>query len=553
MAKKKSSAAAAGGIFDGEPAALPANVNGGILTLEHVGPVDEVQVPLMPGRVTLLTGSNGAGKSKTLKGINYWAGVDDSEGLSPRDGSERGRISGFGVEAHFTLKRNWRTGNLDILVVEEGFSLARFVRPPHQSAESNDKQRLKDLANVLDVRINQDALFELMGGAAVYKRIVSEKTLKEKEVSAFLASLKRDCDKAGLEDEKLAAVIEGEANTLEDTLPETTEGETDSEVLSAELAAAHNAKTDLEQKAKLAEESKRLAELARATIALGQGVTVDEAQSVLDDANGEVAECEGMIEELERGLERERQRLVELNRRKVDAERDLAEANSRRDQIAEAQQSIESAVVAPTDQDFESVERRIVAADAAYQLGVKLREAANTRAKIEEKRQEAKATAEEAARLRNVAQAVFGLLVDPINKTGCGIEVDELDRLVVVNHPIRGRCYVNDLSPGEAWQLVIKMIVKIVGAEETPAIVAIPQEALEGLDPMGLKMFVDEVAKTKLMIVTGHASATVRIGADGQETFEADHVGAKIVENWRDLMADHGVQVIEGNQSEDRK
>src|SRR5690606_25504542 len=138
----------------------------------------------------------------------------------------------------------------------------------------------------------------------------------------------------------------------------------------------------------------------------------------------------------------------------------------------------------------------IKAAEDAVALGAKIRDAADIRKKIEAKRAEASEAAAEAVGLRDAAKRTLSLLVDPINELQCGIEIDEHMRLIYTDHPTRGQWPVEDLSPGGACALVIRLISRIVGSD-VDTFVSIPQEDLEGLDPINLRMLIEEVANNR--------------------------------------------------------
>lgn len=532
-----------------------------VVEIENYKAILQARFVFQPGKITVAYGSNGAGKSESLEAVNVATGVLGTDVVGLRDGAERGFIRGFGREAKFTLKRCSITGEVDIFVVEEGFSLAQFVRPGYKTAESNDKQRLKDLASILGIEINPEEVYRLVGGfdeerealadlpevdraaalekikqreRAVYKSIVSEKTSKAKDPAEYVAALKADCDRVALEHEKTAIQLGGEANALEDTLPAHPEGaETDAEVLSNRVANAVNAKRELQRRDESATDAERLAKEAERILQAGQGQTVAEAQKLVDGAKEEVDESEKLIADMEASLGRERVRLEGLKRRLSDLETAKTAAEERQQELDGARQALQSAIVRPTAQEWTDAEAEIKAAEDAATLGAKLREAADTRQKIADKRKEIQELNREAESLRAAAKSAIGLLVDPINALHCGIEIDANWRLIYVEHPTRegGRCPVEELSPGEAWALVIRLIVGVVGGNDIPAIMTIPQEALEGLDPINLRMFIEEIGKTQLMVFVAKATATETPDGD----LVRDGVISKLVETWKDL------------------
>lgn len=529
------------------------------LLIQNIGPIELARFPFQPGRITVAYGSNGAGKSESQAAFNAVAGLG-TDGVTVRDGCEAGRISGFGREVKFTLKRCTPTGEIGVYVIEEGFSLARFVRPGFKDPAANDRQRLKDLASVLGIEIPQEKVWQLVGGfeeerrkieesdepidkkaealtvikakeRKVYNAIVSEKTTKAKDPAEYVAALKADCDRVALENEKTVLILKSEANGLEDTLPKFPEGTvTDAEVLSAKLADAVQAKRELERRKETADDAERLAKEAERIMAAGQGQTPEAAEQLIVAAKAEIDESEKLILEAEAILNRERTRLEGLKRRLADAEKAKQEAIGRQQEIQGARAALQQKINRPSDTEWSTAESAIKAAEEALALGSKIREADRTRQIIADKRAEADEIAAEAEALRAAAKGVVGLLVEPINELHCGIEIDEANRLVFTEHPVRGRCYVEELSSGEAWTLVLRLLVKVVG-NDIPAIVSIEQSALEGLDGIALKMFVDEVAKTKLMPFV--AKATAKELENGELVREP--VFGKLVDHWRDL------------------
>lgn len=502
------------------------------VVIENVGPIKRAVIPFAPGCVTVLEGTNGAGKSETLEAINALAGLG-TDGLTIRDGAEEGFIAGFGCQVKLTARQSRRTGQIDILVVEEGFSLAGFVRPGLKGAEANDRRRLQDLASVLGVKVEQEAVYDLLGGfdgpyegepavftekrrlesrgegRGLYRDVVTEKTIKATDPAAYVASLKRDLDAAALEWEKEANVWEGEAGGMEATLPPEDQlaGESDPDILREAVTLATNAKHELERLKQTADQMKALAEEARAVLNAGQGETVEAAQAEQNRIFLLHSESYKMVQDLEKALRDEQVRLEGLGRDLDAANARVESAEDRAKALEEASADLQSKCTAPTEEEFAEADRRIAAAEAALLLGGKIRDAVALKATIAERRQNAEAHLEEAAELRAAAKKAVSLLVGPINGMGCGVEVDDNMRLVVTNHPVRGRCFVEDLSAGEGWSLAIKLMARMHGGDDVPALVAIPQEAYEGLDGHNRQMFLDAVAATKLMVVTAKASS----------------------------------------------
>lgn len=487
-----------------------------VVTIEDVGPIKHVEIPLQPGRVTLLTGSNGAGKTQSLKAINALAGSEkDKDALSVRDGQKTGRITGLGREVKLTLKQTRDTGDVSVLVVEDGFSLQQFVNPGYATAEGNDKSRLQNLASVLGIEVTKDSMAELLGGPKVFAATVSKKTLTAADPAAMVASLKKDIDTQALELEKLVLQLTTEADTLEGTLPDVKDGETDAEVLSRRLTEAVNAKQALVNRRNAAEQMAALAESARKVLESGQGETVESAKIEADNALMEFKACESKIAELERQVASEKERRKTLDAACGSADFRHQKAIERANQLAEAEAKLKEDSTGPTDEEFSLAERAVVDAEEAQYQGRQLRDAADKKKKIEATRSESKETSSQAESLRKAAKSAINLLVEPINKLDCGIEVESTDtgkevvmRLVVTNHKLRGRCYFDELSEGEKWSMLIRLVANMYGEDE-PTLLTIPQTAFEGLDATNRKMLLDAVAETSLIVVTAEAFTEV--------------------------------------------
>lgn len=507
-----------------------------VVTIEDVGPIKHVEIPLQPGRVTLLTGSNGAGKTQSLKAINALAGSDaDKKALTVRDGQKTGRISGLGREVKLTLKQTRDTGDISVMVVEDGFSLQQFVNPGYATPEGNDKSRLQNLASVLGIEVTKDSMAELLGGPKIFSATVSKKTLTAADPAAMVASLKKDIDTQALELEKLVLQLTTEADTLEETLPEVKDGETDAEVLSQRLADAMNAKQSLVNRRNAAAQMELLAECARNVLEAGQGETVEIATVKSETAMFNYQTAEKLVQELDKKLAEAKEAAKQLGIVATESAKSVDAAKIRAKQLAEAEAKLKEQSTGPTDEEFELAKSAVVAAEEAQYQGRQLRDAADKKKKVGATRIEASETLAQADTLRKAAKSAINLLVEPINKLDCGIEVESTDtgkeivmRLVVTNHKLRGRCYLNELSEGELASLVIKLVARVY--DDEPALFCLRQESFEGFSETNRKLFLDTVAETQLMVIAAKATEAFVVDENGHKTFVATPVTASIME-----------------------
>ena len=74
------------------------------ITLENVGPIERLSIPLPEAGVVVLRGRNGVGKSHALQAVDSLVG---GRGRPPcRDGARRAVVEGFG--ARITISRSLR-------------------------------------------------------------------------------------------------------------------------------------------------------------------------------------------------------------------------------------------------------------------------------------------------------------------------------------------------------------------------------------------------------------------------------------------------------------
>lgn len=543
----------------------------GAILVKNGGPIVHENFPGKPGHVTLVTGSNATGKSYFIKSARALATGDCKE-LSLRDGAEEGLVSGFGRTIKLTGRVCKVTGNVEVEFFEESFTLATFVDPGstaddvNSRAQTNDKKRIKALASILGISISDQEIYRLIAGKekeraeiqdkldhlhpaaelerqqclsgiasiereekAVARRIISEKTLGIQDPSDYVSSLKRDIDKAANDKEKEAAVLNGQADALEESLPDAKQaGETDEEVLSQAVAAAQNKKQALETRRDSAEQAQKLADAADEVLKAGQGETVESAQKAWDEKCQELNDSEETIIGLERMLREERQNRDVLANRVTELKAALDGATRRKAAMDKARQDLQEKIQAPTDQEWADVEKEIKDASDAMILGADLRRAADTRTEIEEIREDANELAAEAAHLRTAATGVLGLLVNPINDLKCGIEVDAEMR-VIADDPVRGRGYYEELSDGTRWKAVFRLMTSMSIGAELPAIVPLPQRCWLELEPKARQEFVEAVAETNLIVYVCMATSKEEVGPDGKMLFVTDPLSSRII------------------------
>ena len=477
------------------------------IEIENIGPVERASIPLRPGHVTVLTGSNGAGKSETLAAVTALAVGGTS--LEARDGTDGGSVSGLGITIKVGRKgQNRRTGELEVLAVEDGFDLSKFVDPGLKDPVAADKQRIKTLATLLGVKVTVEAVKGLIGSGDLYDGNVTDKTMKLAAVSAvdFVDGVKRDLEFGAREIETEAARAEQDAVTLEGTLSGVDlTAESDGDVLTKRWTEAAQNSARLREQGRLAVEAARIAEEAKRLIESVEVVSVDDCEDELDllkKSYDEAVERRGKAEaELRAAMAAE---AVELRNCEESALR-LSSAKTMAARRDAAKAKLVPSVVPPLEAELDAASVAEIAAESAVIAGAKIRDGKATMERATRARIKASSLGCDAVVIRDAAAKVAGLLAGPINAVGCGVQITNEGRLVVQGHR-RGQCFMSDLSPGERWSICMKLAASVFKSAGVPALLAVPQEAFESLDSWNRKIFHDAVAESGMMVVTALAS-----------------------------------------------
>jgi len=480
------------------------------IEIENIGPVERASIPLRPGHVTVLTGSNGAGKSETLAAVTALAVGGTS--LEARDGTEGGSVSGLGITIKVGRKgQNRRTGELEVLAVEDGFDLSKFVDPGLKDPVAADKQRIKTLATLLGVKVTVEAVKGLIGSGDLYEQNVTDKTAKLAAVSAvsavdFVDGVKRDLEFGAREIETEAARAEQDAVTLEGTLAGVDlTAESDGDVLTKRWTEAAQNSARLREQGRLAVEAARIAEDARAVVESGEVVTVEQRQNAFEEYHAKWSEARIRLIAAEKAQDEALATERGCRRDLEELERLLKDANVRRERLDAAKAKLVPSVVPPTEAELDAASVAEIAAETAVIAGAKIRDGKATMERATRARIKASSLGCDAVVIRDAAAKVVWLLAGPINAVGCGVQITNDGRLVVQGHR-RGQCFMSDLSPGERWSICMKLAASVFKSAGVPALLAVPQEAFESLDSWNRKIFHDAVAESGMMVVTALAS-----------------------------------------------
>ena len=184
-----------------------------VAKISNVGPIDELEVPLAPGRLTRVTGANGAGKSTAINAVLAACGSDVGSDLTPRDGHSSGSVEMPGVTLRIG-KRLSRKGEAETFVVmEDGGDLQKFIDPGVKDPAAADARRIEAILNMAGVKVDDDSVKALVGDE-LFADFCEEFTPTRMKAVELVATLKRWLQKKARTIETNVARAEGELSAI---------------------------------------------------------------------------------------------------------------------------------------------------------------------------------------------------------------------------------------------------------------------------------------------------------------------------------------------------
>jgi len=471
------------------------------IKIQNVGPIENLTIPVPDeGGVVVLRGRNGSGKSYALRAVDRLA-TGGGPPLDLRDGAPAsigGSVEGLGVVIRVGRVTR-RKGELEVEALS-GRDPSLLVDPRIKDPVAADLRRLAVLCNLAGAKPEIER-FEavLPEGFEVPDHALERETLPE-----MAAALK-----AALEVRARAA--EGEAETLHTTASGIVHGfegvdreaEADEGTLAEALERAASALERAEGERRA--EALRAKTAADARAALGAVTTEGEVDVPTLEAElvsyGE--RISALVEQLKR-LEAERDRAKD----RLDAAK--ARDSERAAWLASIEEA-EKAPPAPSEEDVTALRVARDAARAAINAGAEVRAARAADAEASATRARALALENEAAALRDSARACLSVLGDAVaDLTPAGMSMAG-DRLVVETE--RGQTPFSDLSVGQRYRLAIDIAVD-AAPDGQRALLAIDQEAWEGLDPANRAAISAHAKARGVVILTAEASGGAAVAAE---------------------------------------
>lgn len=469
------------------------------IEINNVGPIRNFRFATPDGGgVIVLRGRNGAGKSHVLDAVQSLVSGNGSPPI--RDGEEKASVSGIGA----TLKvgrRTTRQGEVEVETLDDGASPAALVDPGIQDPDRADAARIKALLRLSGATVEPERFTGFVDGIRI--AIPSGETDPVK-LAAIAA---RGYQAAAREQEEEARRFESAAKA---PLPEATDpGRVDPE----EVAIAVKNKVEIEARAKAFEAAAKASEASRKRL----GDLMDGLESRLETAIAERQGCLLRYDESVRAADETRDQIADLQRKLeslnancrlrhaelTSATNVVARVDADRDECSRLQREIEraDAVGAVKPEEIEAAAKAVEEAtrrrdQMVLWMNRLAAEQRRSSAKIE---MAARVTMAEACRA--AAVKCEGVLSELVQSLGLPLSVVG-GRLRIATDRSDTELF-SDLSHGERWRAAIDVCVQSFGER---AVLVIPQEAWEGIDPPGRQAIGEHARAKHCTIITAECA-----------------------------------------------
>lgn len=474
------------------------------IEIEDVKAIQHLDIPLPYGVVELL-GENGAGKSTAIEVVEALSGRGDAR-LTPRRGSlGKGVVRAPGVTMNVGARTTRSGRSMTVRTIESSLNPGDLVSPGIADPVAADAKRIKVLVSLLGITPTKEDYLACLADPSLFARTDQESKRSSNDSLVIDADhdavelwdpieasskIKRICESRARTYESESSKISGEIQSLEQAnIGIDLNADSDDEALSSAHEYTIEALAAAEQKTRTAEEVRAEAAKARKQVEAAAAAKLPS----LEDIKFEADEAELNIKSL-----RLRKELLEAELTGVvsalaveDAKHSaalakMAASQQRANMLAQWQKSIDAAeaIECPSPEEIAGLRQQRDMAKAAVQDGVRVREAKQRLQKIAARKEALESANRYADLFRKSAQMIESVLTRCIEKSGLpGIKI--VHRRIVVDGGIltpvqHGDVFFAELSPGQTWRIVAKMMVR---ACEEESLISLPQEAWEGLQP----------------------------------------------------------------------
>lgn len=460
------------------------------IVLENVGPVKQFsfEVPA-DGGVVVLRGRNGAGKSHILDAVQSLVSGDGSVPL--RDGQAKGKVEGLGATIKFA-KRTTRSGELEVESLTGDVDPAALVDPGIDNAERADAARIKALLTIAGVQATP----------ANFRFADAEIELPEGETDPVkLAGLAaREYQRLAREEEAKASKLQQAMQALGSVQVEY-DGETDTEVLEQKLIDAKAGLQAAKERAQAALAARIQLGEAREELSQTRGdleTRLEAAKANETDLVARHGEAVAQVADLKAKLQQAEKLVVSLSEDHKNAMfavkniQNMVDHSQRLKAIVEA-----GAPEIPSESVIKGYETAVEICRDDMTKAALVRQNEETAQEREQLAADIEHYTDRAAKLRKYASRCEQALSDMVGQSGTGLFV-EGGRLRIATDRGPDELFA-ELSHGERWKAAINVCVSSVGNK---ALIVIPQEAWEGIDPVNRERLAEFARERSVTILT---------------------------------------------------
>lgn len=457
------------------------------ITIENVGPIEKLCLPLPDAGVVVLHGRNGCGKSHALAAVDS---LVSGRGRPPcRDGAARGVIDGLG--ARLTIGRSQRrTGEAEVVTLEGRLDISQLVQPPIKDEESADRTRIKALIQLAGAAADPGEFASILPAGTRLGELVPLGEQTDDPV-ILAGRVKRALEAEARRAERRAEEARSRAAAIVAQLPTGVPTDVGRAQAEAEFQEALLNQRELQTRAE--EARRREAQIQKAR----QALVALRACDAREDVDALAAEAEGLDEQigkLQRALDVARERRLQV-RKRLDQARTVAA------QIEQLEKLVAETPAAPPAEELDAAVQRVERARQRHQQALEAERGRKLTEECDRHWREAAEAEAEAKSFREAAAATDEVLTGMVARVTSRLRV-EAGRLVCDTD--RGAEPFGELSPGERWRIALEIAAEQVGHG---GLVTVPQEAWESLDPVNRAEVAQIAATVGVVVLTAEADA----------------------------------------------
>jgi len=483
-----------------------------VIEISNLGPVTYREIPVPPGGgVVVLKGRNGAGKTITLNAARTALGADLP--LPRRDEASEGSVT-IGDTSVRMAKRLRRVGaspnELEIVHLEDQYDISQLVDPGLKDETAADGVRIKALVQLSGVPIDWQEFVKLIPPSDDPNDTITLDDARDLgDPVAIAAKVKRIFDAEALRIERLAEKELTEKAKCEDAIKGIDlKSGSDRAKLQETLSAAIAAHSKLvEQKeahdraAAVRKEAERQLGDAATSYA---GPTVAEAEDGRSVAVSRKESCAAKVADLESQLRDAKAALSVADADLKAADASLAAAKAHRDLLAKWDASLATELPPPpSEDDLSGAEREVKDAEAAVELGIRVRAAIEKKSQAEKHGEAARKLSRRAQQLRSSAGGAEDLLSKAVKSDELAVKGGRL----VYTGGAKEEPYAR-LSDGQRWRLAIRIGAERVSERtgDGTRLMVLPQRSWESLDPTNRAMIQELALEHGITILTAECA-----------------------------------------------